>query len=336
MLLISDAAKAASAALTTPGPDLGVDFGTGHVVVWERGQGLVIQEPSVIALTGPARNRVLAVGDQARRYAGRTPRHIRVVSPMQGGMVADLGMAEILLKTLLRACQGLGRRRRLTIAIPLDATDVERNALLGLAGELGYGSVQGVASPLAAALGAGLPVQEPRASMVLDLGSGCCEAAIVAMGDLVASRTMRHGGDALDATLQQQFRLQHHLHAGLDACESLRQGLGSLDPGQDNHSQRIKGLDTRKGLPCARDIRAAELRPALMRFAQAVADLARSVLERCPPELSGDLLESGITLCGGVSLQHGLAEYLHRELRLPVQVDAAPLTTVARGLGAAS
>ncbi|AGW14009.1 rod shape-determining protein [Megalodesulfovibrio gigas] len=335
MFLISDAAQARKAARQAPGADVGVDFGTGHVVIWKRGQGLVLHAPSIIALNCKAQHRVLAVGDQAKRYAGRTPRGIRVISPMQGGMVADLDMAETLLKTLLQSCHGPGRRRRLAIAIPLDATDVERNALLGLAGELGYAAVQGLPSPLAAALGAGLPVLEPRASMVLDLGSGCCEAAIVAMGGIVTSRTLRSGGNELDAAVQQQIRLQHHLHAGQEACEALRQDLGSLDPAHDTRRLPIKGLDTRKGLPCAMEIEAAELRPILTRFALAVADTARSVLERCPPELSGDLLESGITLCGGLALQHGLAAFLQQELRLPVFQDAAPLTTVARGLGAA-
>ncbi|GAB7080556.1 rod shape-determining protein [Megalodesulfovibrio paquesii] len=294
----------------------------------------MVQESSILALQASDGGRVLAVGDQAWHYLGRTHKGIRLVRPIQGGVVADLAIAELLLKALLHGpLQGRRRGARMAIAIALEASDVERQALLRLVRELGYTRLYSMPSPLAAALGAGLPVHEPEASMVLDLGSGCCEAAIISMGAMVVSRTMRMGGDDLDAALQQQFRSTRHLHAGLDACEELRRELGSLDSLEDARTGQLKGVDTRRGLPCALEIQASMLRPTLQRYADAVADMARSVLERCPPELAGDLLGRGIVLCGGVALQRGLAAFLQRTLRLPVRIDADPMTTVARGLG---
>lgn len=325
--------------------DLAVDFGTGHVVVWDCVRGVILQEPCMIALQTRRRHgaapgdkaKVLATGSNAKAFLGRTPKGVQVVCPMQGGVVADLTMAEMLLRALVpsKTTRGLMKRRKIIIGIPPDATDVERKAFLSTAKELGAFRVYSLHAPLAAAIGAGLPVDEPRASMVVDLGSGCCEAAIISLGGIVLCRTLRNGGKDLDAAIQQQIKVTHHLHAGHEACEALRQGLGSLKPEDDTCGGAIKGRDSMKGLPRSQTLTGRELRPLLTAYARSVVALAREVLERCPPELAADLVERGITLCGGMALQSGLAAFMQNELRLPVTVDADPLTTVARGLGMA-
>ncbi len=322
--------------------DLAVDFGTGNVVIWERKRGIILQEPSLAAFSartfgkGNCRE-VLAVGREARAMLGRTPRGVTVVQPMSCGVIADLASAEALLKRMLRsvARQGLLNRRRLVIGIPPDVTDVERKAFATAARDLGATQVYSLPAPLAAAMGAGLVVETPRANMILDLGSGCCEAAVLSLGGIVLCRTLRSGGQDLDAALQHLLKTQFHLLAGREACETLRMELGSLDPARDDEFGEIKGRDTASGLPRTLELSAGSLRPLLTGFARGVAGLAREVLERCPPELAADLVDQGLTLCGGLARQHGLDAFLRQVLHLEMHVDEAPLTTVARGLGLA-
>ncbi len=322
--------------------DLAVDFGTGNVVVWERKRGIILQEPSLVAFSsrvgrnGEVRD-ILAVGHAAKAMLGKTPQGVSVVQPMSCGVIADLESAEALLQRLLRPVvrKGLLNRRRLVVGIPPDVTDVERKAFVTAARDLGAARVHSLPAPLAAAMGAGLVVETPRANMILDLGSGCCEAAVLSLGGIVLCRTLRSGGQDVDAALQHLLKTEYHLYAGLEGCEVLRRELGSLDPARDDEVGEIKGRDTASGLPRTMQLTAGALRPLLTGFARSVSGLAREVLERCPPELAADLVDQGLTLCGGLAQQHGLADFLHRDLRLEMHVDAAPLTTVARGLGLA-
>ncbi len=317
--------------------DLGIDLGTSSICVFERGKGIVLREPSVIACRTSAAGRpvLLAVGEQARRMTGRTPAGVRVARPLADGVIADHDLAVELLRWCIAQVHGRASftAPRLVVCAPVGTTPVERRAVRQAAMGAGASRVWTLDEPLAAALGAGLPVGEPAASMIVDVGGGTTEVAIISLGGIVISRSVRCAGEAMDETLRLHLKRRHGLVVGDAEAERAKISAGCAHAAAANGGCLVKGRDVASGLPRAVEIAGAEVREALAEHLQAICATVRDVLDRCPPELSADLLDQGLVLCGGGSLLPGLDRLLAETVRLGVHRAEAPLNCVAVGLG---
>ncbi|HLI25860.1 MAG TPA: rod shape-determining protein [Chloroflexota bacterium] len=317
--------------------DVGIDLGTANTLVLVRGQGIVVNEPSVVALHRRTR-RVLAVGQAARRMYGLAPRDILVIRPLHAGVIYDFEVAEQLLRYCIRqACQGrsLGRRARVVVGIPAGVTEVEKRAVHDAA--LGAGTREAwlIAEPMAAAIGAGLPVTEPAGCMIVDIGGGTTEVAVIALGGIVAQRSLRIAGDQLDQDIVHYLRQHHHLLVGERTAEAIKIAIGrALPPTDGQHASTVaRGKDLHSGTPREVEISTAEVVEAISSSVQAIADAVVETLEETPPELQADLLGRGITLVGGGALLRGWPELLAARTGMPVRVAEEPLGCVVRGAG---
>jgi rod shape-determining protein MreB len=316
------------------GGDLAVDLGTANTLVYARGRGILLNEPSVVAVDTTT-NHVVAVGTEARQMIGRTPGHIKAMRPLQDGVIADYDTTAEMLRYFVRK---VVRRRmfsgpRVIVCVPSGITGVEQRAVSESAYAAGARRVHIISEPMAAAIGAGLPVSEPCGSMVVDIGGGTTEVAIIALGGIVASTSMRTAGDALDRAIVEHIRTQFSMLIGERTAEELKISVGAAYPVPGKPRAEIRGRDLATGMPRNVTINADELRKAMDGPIAAIVGAVRSTLDRCPPELAGDLVSRGIVLTGGGALLRGIDARLQHEIGIPVLVADRPLDSVVLGTG---
>lgn len=314
--------------------DIGIDLGTANSIIYLKGRGIVVNEPSVAAVNTKT-NHILAVGDEAKKMLGRTPPHINVVRPLVSGVISDFEMTEEMLRHFLRRPQAnpITSYRRAILAIPNNLTEVERKSVEDAALNAGCSKVYLVESPTAAALGAGLPISTPSASLIVDIGGGTTDIAVIAMGGTVVSRTLKVAGDRFNEDIIRFVRDEFHLAIGEPTAEFAKISVGSAIPIDERLEVPVRGRDMTTGLPREIGMKNNHARMALGKSLRAVIDSVHEVIEETPPELAGDILVNGITLCGGGAMLRGFAELLAKETDVPVRIADDPLTCVARGLG---
>ena len=318
--------------------DLGIDLGTANTLVFVRDKGVVLDEPSVVAVRKGSTEVLLdgmAVGDAALEYLGRTPPGFQAVRPMKSGVIADFEVTEKMLRYFMaKACGGKRLvKPRLVIAVPWGITMVEKRAVIGSAERAGARRVFLVDEPTAAAIGAGLPVHEPRGTMIVDIGGGTCEVAVISLANVVMAECLRVAGDDFNEAITQYIRAKYNLLIGEITAERLKIAAGSCVPLEEEIQVEVRGRDSLVNLPRRAIISSDDVREALQEPVRKIIGAIKSVLERTPPELAADLMESGVVLCGGGSLLRGLPELIAKETELDVRVAERPLEAVARGTG---
>jgi len=318
--------------------DLGIDLGTANTLVCARGEGIILSEPSVVAVK-KGTNQVLmngeAVGEKAKQMLGRTPGSIEAIRPMKNGVIADFEITEAMLRYFIRKAHGRTRfiHPRVIIAVPSGITTVEKRAVISSAEHARAREVRLIKEPMAAAIGAGLPVTEAKGSMIVDIGGGTTEVAIISLSDIVQSSSLRMAGDAMNDAIMKHMKEVYNLQIGEQTAERVKIEIGSAYPLEEELIKEVRGRDTLAGLPRVINVRSEEIRESLHEPLDAIVKSIKGALERTPPELAADLLESGITLAGGSSLLRGLDRMIARETGLPVRRADDPLTAVARGTG---
>lgn len=312
--------------------DIGVDLGTANTLVCIKGKGIIMREPSVVAYD--VRNdAVRAVGREAKEMIGRTPGSIVAVRPLKDGVIADFDVTTAMLKRFVSvALKGsFFSRVRMVICIPTGVTEVESRAVYDAAKQAGAYDVDLIEEPMAAAVGAGLPVQEATGNMIVDIGGGTSEIAVISLGDIVTAQSLRVAGDDLDESIINYMRKKHNLLIGERTAEQIKIDIGSAKEYDGETSIEIKGRNVVDGLPKNVTITSAEIRTAMLDTVYQIIDAIRSTLEKTPPELAADIIDSGITLTGGTALLRGLAELIAEETGMPVSIAANPLDCVVLG-----
>lgn len=316
--------------------DIGIDLGTSNSLIYVAGKGIVLHEPSVAAINQKT-GKILAVGREAKKMIGRTPHHIAVVRPLVNGVISDFEMAEEMLREFLKRIekQPFATYRRAIIGVPANLTEVERKSVEDAVRGAGASQAFLIEESLAAALGARLPISEPVASMVVDIGGGTSEIAAISMGGVVTSQSIKIAGDKFNEDIMRFVRDEFQLAIGEPTAEEIKISIGSAAPLAEKLEMEVRGRSLQTGLPKAIIMRDAQVRTALNRSLRALVDAIREVIEKAPPELAGDMLQRGILLCGGGSILRGLDELIARELSVATMVADDPLTCVARGTGVA-
>jgi rod shape-determining protein MreB len=314
--------------------DIGIDLGTANTLVNVKDQGIVLREPSVVAVKAGT-NEVLAVGDDAKRMLGRTPGNIVAIRPLKDGVIADFEVTEAMLRHFIRKANNNRRRNnpRVVIAVPSGITEVERRAVSESAEQAGAREVHIVEEPMAAAIGVGLPVMDASGNMIVDIGGGTTEVALISLGGIVFARSVRTAGDELDEAIVSYMKRAYNLMIGERTAEDIKIRLGSAAPLPKEITMDVKGRDLVAGLPKTITITSQEIREAMADPLTTIVDAVRTTLERCPPELAADLVDRGIVLAGGGALLRGLDRLLREETGLPVHVAEDPLSAVAEGTG---
>ncbi|TDD85327.1 rod shape-determining protein [Actinomadura rubrisoli] len=317
------------------GRDMAVDLGTANTLVYVRGRGIVLNEPSVVAINTNT-GKIVAVGIEAKRMIGRTPGNIVAVRPLKDGVIADFDVTERMLRYFI---QKVHKRRhfakpRIVVAVPSGITGVEQRAVKEAGYQAGARRVYIIEEPMAAAIGAGLPVYEPTGNMVVDIGGGTTEVAIISLGGIVTSQSVRVGGDELDQAVISFSKKEYSLMLGERTAEEIKMAIGSAYPaGEDEPHAEIRGRDLVSGLPKTVVISAEEVRRAIEEPVNAVVDAVKTTLDKCPPELSGDIMDRGIALTGGGALLKNLDERLREETGMPIHLVDNPLDSVVLGTG---
>ncbi|HHY93969.1 MAG TPA: rod shape-determining protein [Firmicutes bacterium] len=316
--------------------DLGIDLGTANSLVHVRGRGIVLHEPSVVAMDRDSKA-VLAVGDEAKRMIGRTPGNIIAVRPMKDGVIADFDVTQTMLRYFIhKALPNRGLvRPRVVVAVPSGVTEVERRAVVDATQQAGAREAYLIEEPMAAAIGAGLPVEEPTGNMVVDVGGGTTEVAIISLGGIVTCRSIRVGGDEMDEAIAAYVKRTYNLLIGERTAEEVKVKIGSAYPGFEEEDMEVRGRDLVTGLPRTLRLTAEEIRRALSEPVGAILEAIRVTLERTPPELASDIMDRGIFLTGGGSMLRGLDRLVAEDTGMPVHVAEEPLLCVARGTGRA-
>ncbi|MEK7076787.1 MAG: rod shape-determining protein [Patescibacteria group bacterium] len=314
--------------------DVGIDLGTANSLIYLRGKGVVINEPTVAALNNKT-NQIIAIGGEAKRMLNRTPAHISVIRPLVSGVVADFEMTQELLQQLLKrvAHGSLGGFRRGILAIPDGLTEVERKSVEDAAVNAGCAKVYLLQAPIAAALGANLPIHAPVASMVVDIGGGTTDIAVISMGGIVVSRTLKVAGDKFNDDIARFVRDEFRLIIGEPTAEFAKVAVGSALPLDEKLELPIRGRDMATGLPREVTIKNTHIRFALNKSLKTIVDSVKEVIELTPPELVGDMLKQGISVCGGGALLRGFDRLIEKEIAVATTVAEDPLSCVARGLG---
>jgi rod shape-determining protein MreB and related proteins len=323
-----------SNALAFLGRDMAVDLGTANTLIYVRGQGIVLNEPSVVALNVNT-GQVLAVGADAKRMIGRTPGYIVAVRPLRDGVIADFDVTERMLRYFI---QKVHKRRhlakpRIIVAVPSGLTGVEQSAVKEAAQQAGARRVYIFEEPMAAAIGAGMPVNEPTGNMVVDIGGGTTEVAVISLGGIVVSQSIRVGGDEFDQAIISYAKKEYSLMLGERTAEEVKISIGSAFPGQDEPRAEIRGRDLVTGLPRTIVLSAGEIRRALDEPLSVIIDAVKTTLDKCPPELAGDVMDRGIALAGGGAMLRGMDDRLREETGLPIHLADSPLEAVALGTG---
>ncbi len=314
--------------------DIGIDLGTANTLVYVKDRGIVLREPSVVAIQAGAK-RVLAVGEEAKRMLGRTPGNIVAIRPMKAGVIADFEITEAMLRYFIKKIHNRKKvvRPRIIIAVPSDITEVEKRAVKDSATHAGAREVFLIEEPMAAAIGVGLPVQDPAGNMIVDIGGGTTEVALISLAGIVFSRSVRVGGDEMDECIVQYMKRVYNLMIGERTAEEIKIALGSAFPIEEETTMEVKGRDLVAGLPKTLTITSEEIREALQEPVSSIVDAIRITLERCPPELSSDLVDRGMVLAGGGALLKGLDKLIAEQTGLPVHLADDPLSAVAEGTG---
>ena len=318
--------------------DIGIDLGTANSLVYAKDHGVVLREPSVVAIQAGSK-RVLAVGEEAKRMLGRTPGNIIAIRPMKSGVIADFDITEAMLAYFInKVCPkrfwSKYAKPRMVIAVPSGITEVEKRAVEDAAHAAGAGDVFLIEEPMAAAIGVGLPVSEPAGSMIVDIGGGTCEVAIISLAGIVHSYSARAaGGDAMDECIMKYIQRVYNLLIGERMAEMIKIEIGSAIPTGDEKTLEIKGRDIVAGLPKTLTITSEEIRGALKEPVSQIVDAVRTTLDKCEPELAADLVDRGLVLSGGSSQLKGLDKLLAQQTGLPVTVADDPLSAVAEGTG---
>lgn len=314
--------------------DMGIDLGTANTLVCMRGKGIVLREPSVVAIQRDS-GEILAVGDEAKKMLGRTPGNIIAIRPLKDGVIADFDTTQIMMKYFIQKATGGFSffRPRVVVGVPSGVTEVERRAVIDATLQAGAREAYLIEEPMAAAIGAGLPVHDPTGNMVVDIGGGTTEVAVISLGGIVSSRSIRVGGDELDEAIIQYMKRTYNLLIGERTAETVKMTIGSAMPSPDEESMEIRGRDLVTGLPKTMPVSVREIELALSEPVSAIVDAVKVTLEKTPPELSGDIMDRGIVLTGGGALLRRLDKLLTKETGMPVIVAEDPLDCVAKGTG---
>ncbi len=315
--------------------DIAIDLGTANTLVHIRDRGIVLDEPSVVAITKTGNRKVVAVGHEAKEMLGKTPGNIEAIRPMREGVIADFAVTEAMLKYFIRKANKRNHliRSRVVISIPAGITDVETKAVREAAMSAGVREVLLIEQPMAAAVGAGLPVLDARGSMIVDIGGGTTDIAVISLGGLVTFRTLKVAGDKMDEAIIQYVRRRSNILIGERTAELIKMKIGNCHPSTSLGDMEIKGRDLISGVPRSIRITSADVRESLQDTVQLIVEATRSVLERTPPELSADLAERGIVIVGGGANLAGLDIVLREETGIPVLIAEDPLLAVVNGTG---
>ncbi len=316
--------------------DIAIDLGTASTLVYVRGKGIVLNEPSVVAVDRGS-NRVRAVGEEAKRMLGRTPSNIVAIRPMRDGVIADFEITESMIRYFVRKVHNSRRmsRPRMIIGIPSGITEVERRAVRESAEQAGAREVHLITEPMAAAIGAGLPIQEPAGNMVVDVGGGTTEVAVISLGGIVVFKSTRVAGDELDNAIIQHIKREYSMFIGERTAEAIKIKIGSAFPLEEEETMEVKGQDLVAGLPKTMTITSEEIRSALEEPVSEIISAIRQTLERTPPELAADIVDTGMVLTGGGAGLRGLDQLIAEETKLPVTIAEMPIDCVVLGAGKA-
>lgn len=316
--------------------DIGIDLGTTNTIVSVRGQGIVVSEPSVVAIKKDSK-KILAVGEEARRMIGRTPASIVAVNPLKDGVISDFDSTEAMIRYFIHRVYDEYpkvfkiKRPRVVIGIPSSITEVEARAVIDAATSAGARKVYIIEEPMAAAIGAGLAIDDASGSMVVDIGGGTTDIAVISLGGVVVDNTVRIAGNEIDDEILNFVRNKYNLQIGLKFAEDVKIAIGSVKPLKKEREVEVKGRDLVTGLPKIVTLSSIEVREAMLKVIDKIVDAIKEALEQTPPEILSDLLEKGITLAGGGALVEGIDRYLEEKLQTPVIIADDPLTCVVRG-----
>lgn len=319
--------------------DMGIDLGTANTLVFVKNKGIIVNEPSVVA-KNTATGEVLAVGDEAKEMIGRTPGNIVAIRPMKDGVIADFEITQAMLKYFIRRASAgsiFAAGQRIVICVPSGVTEVEKRAVIeaSIAAGAKEKHVHLIEEPMAAAIGAGLPVDQPTGSMIVDIGGGTTEVAVISLGGIVTSKSIRIAGDALDACIFNYIKREYNLAIGDRSAEEIKITAGSAFADDEKVTKQIRGRDLVSGLPKSLEITSDQIREALAEPVNAIVDAVKVSLEKTPPELASDIMESGIILAGGGAMLRSLDKLIANETNMPVHVAKEPLNCVVLGTGMA-
>ena len=316
--------------------DMGIDLGTANTLVYVKGKGIIIREPSVVALKESSSD-VMAVGAEAKRMIGRTPGNITAIRPMKDGVIADFDVTEAMLRYFITRAHKRTRlvRPRIIVCVPSGVTEVEKRAVLDAAQQAGARKAYLIEEPMAAAIGSELPVNEPVGNMIVDIGGGTTEVAVISLGGIVSSRSIRIGGDEMDESIIQYIKRKYNIMIGERTAEEIKMEIGAARPEFLSESMEIRGRDLVSGLPKNIDINSEEISEAISEPVQSIVEAVKITLEKTPPELSADVMDFGIVLTGGGALLHGMDKLLSDKTQIPVHIADEPLDCVAKGTGIA-
>jgi len=314
--------------------DIGIDLGTANVLIYVKGKGIVLNEPSVVAIDKNTK-KVLAVGEEARQMVGRTPGNIVAIRPLKDGVIADFDVTEAMLKYFINKLdvRGFFSKPRILICCPTNITSVEQKAIREAAEKSGGKKVYLEEEPKVAAIGAGMDIFQPSGNMVVDIGGGTTDVAVLSMGDIVTSESIKVAGDVFDNDILQYIKKQYKLLIGERTAEAIKITIGTVYPGSREESMDIRGRDMVTGLPRTITIHSSEIEKALHESVSLIVHSAKNVLEKTPPELSADIIDRGVCITGGGALLHGMDQLLTKELKVPVFVAENPMDCVAVGTG---
>lgn len=316
--------------------EIGIDLGTANILIYSKSKGIVLNEPSVVAIDVNTKD-VVAVGTEAKEMIGKTPKNIIPIRPLKDGVIADYDVTAQMLKVLLKKVSkkiGVSMRKpTVVVCTPAGSTEVERRAIHNAVASFGANTVHLIEEPVAAAIGADLPVDEPLASVVVDIGGGTSEVGIISFGGVVSSNSIRVGGDSLDEEIISYIRKTYNVLIGERTAENIKMEIGFAHPNHDEVTMSVRGRDMVTGLPDTIEISSKEIYEAIKEPLVKILDAVKATLENCPPELSGDIVDHGVVLTGGGSLLQGMKEWLSNELSVPVHMAPNPQEAVAIGTG---